>query len=134
MKIIQKILKSFLFWIVLVLILVVVLVVFNRNTQINPINAKYQKQGYFICDTFDCIFKKLATCEKSFFRTDVSTRYIEEFVYEDNGKCIFKVIKSDKTGLECTFDKEVLSSLPKIYISNFKLIPEAKDACKLVQY
>lgn len=135
MKIIKKLLKPLLFWIVLILILVVLIIVFNRDTsQITLTNAKHQKQGYFICDSFECVTKKLSTCEKTFFRVDATDRYIEEFVYEDNNNCVFKVFKSDNTGMECIFDKEILSSLPRIYISNFMLIPESKDACKLIQY
>jgi hypothetical protein len=118
-------------------VVLLVITFFKRDVlKITLVNAKYQRQGYFICSTFDCPSKKLTNCEKSFFRIDFGDRYIEEFVYEENNQCIFKIVKSDKSGMECSFDKTVLKTLnlPTIIISNYELFPETKEACQMVQY
>ena len=135
MKNFKKISKLFAFWLILIFIVIIIIVIFKKDyIAVTFAKGKYQKQGYYICQSFDCTSKKLNTCEKSFFRIDLGGKYIEEFVYEDQGECVFKVFKSDKLGLECQFDKTDLGALPKITISNYKLFPETKDVCKIVQY
>jgi hypothetical protein len=131
----RKTVKHAMLWLIIIFLLFLVILFLKRNDlHAWRINYNHEKQGFYVCKTFDCARRNLNICKKSFFRIELGERYIEEFVYEDKNLCVFRIIKSDKTGMECHFDKTVLKPdfISKIMISNYNSIPEIKSNCKLL--
>ncbi len=120
-----------------VILIALAIVLFEKdNIKLWKLEQTYAKQGYFICHNFECIPEKLNKCEKAFFRIGFKNIFVDKIVYEDNEKCILQIVKSDREGLECVFDKDAWKGkiTPNINASNYKLFPESKDACNLKQF
>lgn len=134
----KQILKNILFWIFfLIIFFLIVSFIKREDLRIWKINHDQEKLGFFICKTFDCTNISLVSCRKSFFYIESQNGlFIKEFVYEEEGKCKYKIVKSDNTGMECLLDKEILSSgfAPKVMISNYYFSEELQKNCKLTNY
>ena len=133
----KKIAKHTISWLAIIFSLLLIIIFLKRDDlRIWRINHNHEKQGFFICKTFDCTRRNLSLCKKSFFRIELGDRYIEEFVYEDKDQCVFKIVKSDQTGMECHFDKTLLTPelISKVLISNYNSIPEIKSNCELLNF
>ncbi len=135
MKKIKKF-KGLMIIVLIVLISLIILLIKKDDIKLWKLEQTYVKQGYFVCHTFECIPEKLNKCEKAFFRVGFKNIFVDKLIYENNEKCIFQIIKSDKEGLECVFDINTWKGkdTPNINASNYKLFPESKDACKLKQF
>jgi len=131
----KNIFRVIIFWFI-IFIIIVFIVLFIHRDKINlwHINWTHARQGYYICQGFDCTRKNLITCNKSFFRIEFKDKFIEEYVYDENNLCVFKMIKSDKTGMECHFYKHTLdmNTAYKILISNYNYIPEVRNNCQII--
>lgn len=123
----------FVFWICLLLFLFIQ----RDEIRIWRINYEQEKQGFYICKTYNCLREKILLCDKSFLYTESTPEYfLKEFVYPENGKCIYEILKSDRNGMKCYFGTELIDEdfIEKIKISNYTKIKEIKDNCNLISY
>ncbi len=134
----KKILKNIFFWLIFIFVFLLIFSFIKRNElRIWKINHDQERLGFFVCKSFDCINNSLTKCQKSFFYVESENGlFLKEFVYGEGGDCIYRVVKSDNTGMECLFDKDFLASgfAPKVMISNYHFSEELQNNCKLVNY
>jgi len=124
---------SFVIWICLLIAL------FIKRDEIRlwKINHDLEKQGFNICKDYNCLKENILLCNKSFLYSEANTEYfLKEFVYPEDDKCVYEILKSDRTGMKCYFNKELLtdSFIGKIKISNYARVKEIQDNCNLISY
>lgn len=131
----KNIFHKIIIWIIIFAVIILIILFCKRDmVHLWNINQSHKRQGYFICQTFDCTKRNLSLCTKSFFRIESADKYIEEYIYSDANLCVFKILKSDNTGMECRFNQETLNSgiASKVLISNYFKMNELKNNCQLI--
>lgn len=134
----KKIYVSLLIWLfVFCIFLLITLFIKRDEIRIWKINYEWERQGFNICRSYNCLKENILLCNKSFFYSEATSKYfLKEFVYPENDKCVYEIFKSDRTGMKCYFDKELLNDdfVEKIKISNYSKVKEIKDNCNLISY